>query len=360
MDSFENRLFNILSSNQPSKLIKHLDTKIQSIKYDDKHIILTVVDKVKTINCYAVSPYHMMISYSKDELIKIDSKLLKIFSIFLITLFEYILKLSKIDKIQTINNYILSTNFFSKNWEDIDIKSIEQQAISKHPQHSLIIRSINKLQNPNLYKNLVKNGWLPIVSRQVYIFDDWEKSNKRKNFIIDKKLLKSDRYIFKKATSLDDFKEAQRLYELLYLDKYSKHNIQFQANYLEKLVQNRLLHLRLLYDNQSKKFVGVVAMIGQNRVITTPIVGYDTSYLQKEALYRRLIAYATNYAQQKNYTLNISSGAPKFKKLRGAKPHLEYMFVKVSHLGFFRQIIWRILRFISIKFYGRLLTKLEL
>lgn len=144
------------------------------------------------------------------------------------------------------------------------------------------------------------------------------------------------------------------------MEKYSIHNVQFKAIYLQELVKKELLHLRLLYDNQKNKYVAVVGLIGEDEVITAPIVGYDLSYDVKEALYRRVIAYILEYAKTNNYVLNLSSGASSFKLNRGAKANLEYMFVYTKHLPLFRRFIWKILSFISNNFYAVLLQRLKL
>ena len=235
-------------------------------------------------------------------------------------------------------------------------------ALQEYYNHTLQIRSVNKLQNPKLFDNLIKDGWIALVSRQVYIFDDFRRCELHQNYIWDKKLLSEKRYVFKEL-NIDDFsllKKAEELYNQLYLKKYSKHNVQFKAIYLKELVKNELLHLRLLYDNKEHKYVAVVGIIGESGVVTAPIVGYDLSYDQKEALYRRVIAYILEYAKRNNYILNLSSGASSFKLNRGAKANLEYMFVYINHISFFRRFIWKTLSFISNSFYGRLLQRLKL
>lgn len=361
MQNVSSKLFEILEKYPSKELMANVDTKVVKYCVDNQEVISTIVDEIKP-NCYVVSANIMLIEYSKDELTKLDSKILRTFSYILIKLFENILKIAKIDKLQTLNNYMLSTNFFSNNFENIDLKKLRDIALKNYSNHTLVLRSINKTQNQKLFQELKKDGWIALVSRQVYIFDDFKRCQKHQNYRWDKKLLNDKRYIFKEL-DLDDFslfEKAEKLYNQLYLEKYSIHNVQFKAIYLQELVKKELLHLRLLYDNQKNKYVAVVGLIGEDEVITAPIVGYDLSYDVKEALYRRVIAYILEYAKTNKYVLNLSSGASSFKLNRGAKANLEYMFVYTKHLPLFRRFIWKILSFISNNFYAVLLQRLKL
>ncbi len=357
MHNVSKKLLDIFAKYPSYELMGNVKTKIEDYKIKNTHIITTVNDKIEQ-NCYVVSPYNGLIAYSKDELIKINSKPLRFICLVLIGAFEGILKSINIDKAQSLNNYMLSTNFFKKDFDDLDIKKLRQKAIIRYPKHSLLIRSINKMQNPKLYSKLLVDGWLPMVSRQVYIYH--KSSKKHRDYKTDIKLLKDENYEFIKADSKEDFEIAEDLYNQLYLDKYSIHNIHFKAIYLQELALSGLLHLRLLKDVKHNRIVGVVGIMGEDEVMTVPIVGYEMSYDKKEALYRRLIIYAINYANTHKYFLNLSSGAPHFKTQRGAKPCLEYQFVYVGHLGFYKKLVWKALSLISIYFYAKILKGLKL
>lgn len=359
--NYSRDIYELFIEYKPSSLIGRLKIKVDYYEIDGAFIITTVTDKVES-NSYVASPYSLIIDYSKDELVKIESKIQKAFSYGLIKSFASFLHFSKLDKAQTINNYMLSTNFFSKKWEELDVELLEKKAKERYPDHAMIIRSVNKVQNAKLFANLKRNGWLPITSRQVYIFDSKERWEQCHNAKIDKKLLNSTRYFFHKIEleNSEAFEEAERLYNLLYLKKYSQYNIHFKAKYLQLLVRRGLLNLYLLHDEVAQKKVGVVGMTLEDGVVTVPIVGYETSYPQKEALYRRLIAFTLEYAFEKEILLNLSSGASEFKKLRGARAELEYMMVKIDHLAFRQKIGWRLIAHLSQWFYTPLLKRLKL
>lgn len=359
VSEFSKKLCTIFKDRVPNSLIGNLDAHI--FCEEDGNVIISEVSDVVD-NVYVVSLYSMMITYSKDELVKIDSRSQRLFASTLIRIFEKLLLKMEIDKSLIINNYLLSTNFFSKAVQNSSLAPLSQSLISQYPEHLQIIRCVNQAHNPQLFETLKKEDWRPLVSRQVYLFDSLERSMKHQNFKRDRKLLESSDFIFVKP-DLEDitaFENAEALYNQLYLQKYSVHNVQFKALYLQELVRHKLIHLRLLLDVKKGLYVGVVGMMGEDGIITAPLVGYDTSTSPQDAHYRRIIAYILEYGLTRGYRVNLSSGAPEFKKLRGATAALEYMFIKSDHLSFGRRVLFKTLEQIANHFYGPLLKRLKL
>ncbi len=357
---FSYKLYSILSSNKIEYLFNNIKTKIEKYELNNKIILSTVTDEVFENNCYVVSPNGMIINYSKVELHKINNSVLIFIMRMVINLFSSFLSFFKIDKIQTLNNYMLSTNFFSDSWKDIDVRVLAKMAVKRHPDHTLAIRSINKTQNNEILTNLLKNGWIRIVTRQVYIFPSF--NLKKRDSVRDLELLKSEKYIFTAPdiNNIKHFKIAESLYNELYLQKYTQENIQYTSLYMQKLCKENLLHLRLLLDTEQNKFVAVVGLIGDNITVTAPIVGYEIERPSEDALYRRCLIYIIKYAHDNNLFLNISSGAPSFKLNRGAVPEIEYMLINTQHLSLGRRILWSVLSLISLYIYKPILQKYKL
>jgi len=355
---FSEKLGAIFGKYDSAELIANVRVRFESYRFSGHRFVSTIVDDI-TENCYVASPYSMIVRYSRDELSKLPSKLSRLVLGLLIRSYSVVLRLARIDRVQMLNNLLLSTNFFASFWETFDDVGLERIAVAKYPEHALLIRSVNEIQNPKLLIRLTRRGWIRVVSRQIYIFEDKERWMSCHNAVIDDNLLSSERFVFVPVDvrNKNDFETAERLYDLLYLEKYSVHNVQFKAIYLRELVSAGLVHLRLLFDKERGRAVGVVGMMGEDGWITAPIVGYDTSIPIRDALYRRIIAYIVRYAMEHGYILNLSSGAPEFKKLRGAKPVLEYMMVKIDHLPLFRKTIWRSLAVISNSYYAHILRK---
>lgn len=357
---FSYKLYSILGSNKIEYLFNNIKTKIEKYEIGSNLIISTVTDEVFENNCYVVSPNGMIINYSKVELHKINNPVLIFLMRMVINLFSSFLSFFKIDKIQTLNNYMLSTNFFSDSWKDTDVKLLVKMAVKRYPDHTLAIRSINKTQNNEILNNLLRNGWIRIVTRQVYIFPSF--NLKKRDSVRDLELLKSEKYIFTAPdiNNIEHFKIAESLYNELYLQKYTQENIQYTALYMQKLCKENLLHLRLLLDVEQNKFVAVVGLIGDNITVTAPIVGYEIKRPSEDALYRRCLIYIIKYANDNNLFLNISSGAPSFKLNRGAVPEIEYMLINTQHLSLGRRILWSVLSLISLYVYKPILQKYKL
>lgn len=350
-------------SHQPSHaLIANLHSQIIAYHVQESAVITSVNDKV-IANCYVASPYTLMIAFAREELGKLESPWLRLLARLLIESLQGVLRLGQIDKLQTLNNQLLSTNVFPAQFHDETfLRALIEQALQRYPKHCLAIRCVNQRHYAPIFTQLKQLGFTPVVTRQVYIFDDFTRVQGFKNYQRDKKLLACTRYVFQAPdpTEFKQFEHAEALYNQLYLGKYSQHNVQFTAFYLQQLTASGALHLRLLYDTQANKAVAVVGLIGENGVITAPIVGYDFAYPQNAALYRRVIAYAIDYAYRHGYQLNLSSGASQFKMHRGAQAKLEYMMIYSRHLPWHRRALWALLAKISTAFYARLLKKYQL
>ena len=356
--NYTKRLLKIFKQHKLDSLILNAsnESKIIDFDYNDTKIISSVTNKVKN-NVYPLSPYTLMINYGKDELVKIKSPILKALFSLLVELFSRTLKLVNIDKVNTVNNYLFATNTFSKEWESIKIKPLRELALNITPKHTLIIRSVNKLQHPNLFKNLKNDDWVAVAVKQIYIYNNKEKWQKSRNTKNDKKLYNNKEFSFINST---DYEQAIKLYNSLYLDKYSIHNIQYSTLFLQELVENSLIKLFFLQDRQSQKIVGVIGVAQEETSMTVPMIGYDRAYSPKSGLYRRLVYKATEYAFESNCTLNFSSGAADFKRKRGAKAELEYIFVYCKHMPIGTRALWKTIQFLSKHLYAPMLKRLKL
>jgi hypothetical protein len=339
--------------------IANLQTSLTEYQQDGVLIPATVNDYVPG-NCYVVSPRALIIDYARDEIIKIDNGLLRALCNGLTRLLEFPLSLAQVDRIQVLNNQCLSTNMTSSYWQFLDTEALRQQALQRHPRHVLMIRSLNEQQTPELLTRLSQQGWLPIVSRQVYCLADpsrwWRKINARR----DDKLLGQEGWEIRllSANNPAQMACAERLYNQLYLEKYSRQNVQFTADYLSQASQLGLLALYGLFHQQA--MVGVVGMVQLEQTVTVPIVGYNTALPEALALYRRLIAFALRYAMERKLFLNLSSGAPDFKRLRGCQPVIEYSMVYVRHLNRYQRGVWAVISWLSRKVYQPLLRHYKL
>lgn len=345
--------------------IANLYANIDAVTHNNITMPCLRIDGIQPINCYVASPYAMMIGYAKDELIKLPTYQRWILRPIL-GLLSILLKLARIDTIVGINNYALSTNPTPKFFDDMNWLDFTIGLTKKYPNHVLMIRSLNQAQHAPLLQKLKQANWQLLTSRQVYLFPDMPTALNKTNSKRDSKLHDDGLYYFKKLhhqTPITEFEQAVYFYNELYLKKYSYQNVQFTPIMLQEMVGQGILDLYLLVQTSNQQVVGVVGLVGENGIITAPIVGYDMQLSPKLGLYRRIINFIMHYANERHLYLNLSSGASDFKMVRGAVSELEYSAVFVNHLPkyqWYRRLIWRLLTYVTNHIYAKILQKYQL
>ncbi len=332
------RFAHVYATHPLNTLIKNAHARTQLLSLDGVVMPTTLVDDVRA-NCYVVSPHAAIVDYGQDECDKLPPHQGTLLRHGLHAL-STSLKLTYIDQVATLNNYCLSTNTLGQAFLTLDKRRLTDFAVSHFPRHAILIRSLNEQHHPAHLHTLKKLGYHLITSRQVYLFDDFSTCHHHQNYWRDQKLLTDGNCYFKPCQSDDDYQQAEHWYNRLYLDKYSRQNVQFTAKGLQIFHQQKILDLMLLMDKTSNQSCGVLGMVTDDSEITAPIVGYDIAAKKSLGLYRRIIAQALNNAQASGKRLNLSSGAPSFKMLRGGKPCIEYTAVYTKHLPIRQRLPW--------------------
>ncbi|MFG1498369.1 GNAT family N-acetyltransferase [Saccharospirillum sp. HFRX-1] len=355
--SEQNRRF--FEQMQQPGLIRNLQTDF--ILYSqDSVLVPTSVNEAHPDNCWVVSPLTQIIGYAQDELPKIGSVIVRALSRLLIAVLAIPLRLARLDRLQVFNNQCLSTNLYADEWQRVNLCQLRQQALQKYPDHTLMLRSLNDIQNANIIHQAKRDGWRPIVTRQVYLYQDralwWARHNAR----MDDRLLQQSGWRFQllDPDNSAQMARAEQLYNQLYLEKYSRHNVQFSADWLRTFSATGLIELYGLFYQE--ELLGVAGLYGVDQTITAPVIGYDTERPMRLALYRRLIAFVIRYAMDHQLTLNLSAGSPDFKRRRGGVAAIEYSYVYVRHLGLYRRAVWWLLSWLSQHFYRPLLERFKL
>ena len=327
------------------KYIENIVTDLKILKIDD--ILLPVnINDAEYENSYTSSLYAHYVSYAKEELYELKNPTLEIILKTVLDILGHFYKLFKIDKVVYVNNWFLSTNLY------IDLSKEQYEKITnflkeKYPNRAIVFRSLNEklLSNEIFYlKNL---GYKMLGSRQVYIFDYNKRnilpSKKKYKLNYDIMLVQNGNY---KVSTINEVHSEQviNLYNQLYLDKYSKYNPQFSAEFIKLGLDKKLLNFKALYKNEI--MYGVIGYYMRNKVMTTPILGYDMSIAQTEALYRMLSAQIILESEIQKCTVNMSSGASHFKMHRGSIASVEYSALYYSHLAFCRKLGYKLLLFV--------------
>jgi hypothetical protein len=253
---------------------------------------------------------------------------------------------AQIDRIVQVNNWLLSTNLYPPNWTGEDLPVITRFLTETCPEHAIGFRSLNRHSNPALIDRLTALGYIAIPSRQVYLFDGHDGPASaflhRRDSRKDAKLLVRTEYIQVPCEAFEDtdYPRIEQLYNLLYLDKYCPLNPQFSADWLRAGQLDGWLKLTAL-RSPAGRIDAVLGWFANEKIMTTPVVGYDTALPQKLGLYRLITQISLEQAARRRGLLNMSAGAADFKRQRGGQPEIEYSLVYVNHLPPSRQRVWR-------------------
>jgi hypothetical protein len=206
------------------------------------------------------------------------------------------------------------------------------QARERWPQHAIWFRSLNMRHNSAWIAALCEQGFALLPSRQVYLFHDIGHT-RHANLTRDLHLLQ--RTALTRAEAQDfsaaDFIRVEELYRYLYLDKYSRLNPHYTAQFMQRWHQSGLLEFWGWRD-ETGILQAVVGLFRQQDTITVPIVGYNTALPQSLGLYRLLMAQVFTVAMRDQLNVNLSAGAAHFKRLRGGIAEIEYSAVLTRHL----------------------------
>src|SRR5437016_5996611 len=119
-----------------SRWISNVETTLSTEKIDE-FIFPVSLNEKEYSSSYVCSPYDALVNYSKDELFKIKSRLLRLFLSVLIKLLGIILRVGKIDKNRCINNFLFSTNPYPA-WHGKGAELQLQKSLESHPHHAMI------------------------------------------------------------------------------------------------------------------------------------------------------------------------------------------------------------------------------
>ncbi|WP_321503430.1 GNAT family N-acetyltransferase [Breoghania sp.] len=313
------------------ELIANLETQLKSVEIAGNAFPLTVNDGTPT--CYICSPAAAYIDYALDETRNFGGfpRLQKAICR-LISGLAPLVRASGLDRQVQLNNWLFSTNPVP----DLDrdtVRQIRSELTQVYPTHAIVLRSLNELADEASLVALRQEGFRILPARQIYLVADADKAAGLKNMRADTNRLKRTHFQYAGNGDFleEDYPRCARLYEMLYLVKYTPLNPQYTATYIRRMHEAGLLRLAGLRDSTGK-LVAVSGTFLNGRTLTQPIVGYDTSLPKTEGLYRMVMAMAQAEARRTGAFFNVSAGAADFKRRRGAVPVIEFTAVYIRHL----------------------------
>jgi len=350
-----------LVSNPVEEYFANCNTEFKLCRLGE-YVLPITINNEEYENCYVCSPYAGAISYPLYELHEIDNRALRGGLAGLVHSIAPILRSACINRVVCVNNWMLSTNLYP-HWNGEGLADLTRELIARYPTHAILFRSLNEATNQSLCDQFRRSGYLMAPSRQVYMFDDPEsKYLRRNNCKWDLRLLtqRTDyETIMPNQIGSDCDSRIKRLYDMLYLEKYTPLNPHFTERLIQQWRESNAFRLYGLRSPQGT-LDGIAGCFERGGVMTTPLVGYDTSLPRELGLYRMLITIVLQEAAKRQISLNLSSGASGFKRLRGAEPYIEYTAIYCEHLSRYRRMIWKTLSGLLTHVGARVLRELKL
>lgn len=312
-------------------LIANLHTQVSMIEVDGTAFPITVNAGRAPGNCYICDPVTGYADYALDETRNFDgSAVVRGLSRGLIRGASPLVRAAGLDRVVHVNNWLFSTNPVPA----LDRTTLDQMAgrlSEAHPGKIIAIRSLNTVADRGTLKAARAAGFRLLAARQVYIFD--QRAGVSANMRRDAKLLRETglRRVGTDQFGGDDFERAARLYAMLYLEKYTPLNPQYTGLYLREMHARGLIELEGLREADGV-LVAVTGLFANGGTLTQPIVGYDTSQPLAAGLYRMIMALGQARAIERGLLFNMSAGAASFKRLRRARPAIEYTAIYDCHL----------------------------
>ncbi len=330
--------------NGPETYIKNVKTELLALEINKMTLPISVSQNHPDPSCYVCSPASFYGVFAKERVSDMDNRFLRSFLGPVVSTLHKSLQIGQLDKIVYVNNWLLSTNIYP----DLSVNQlihIRNVLIEKYPDHAIGFRSINQVDSLKCFEALKKAEFDFVATRPIYFVDARESDHfKSRMFKSDLKILNNTDYeiIDHHQVSDEDIPRIIEIYRMLYLDKYSNLNPQLTEKFIELIIKDKILHLKLLRKNG--RIDGVLGFFWRHNVITSPLFGYDTTLPKGLGLYRMISALLSLEAKERGLLLNMSSGAGGYKTLRRAKPYIEYNAIYTKHLALKRRMPWTILR----------------
>ena len=324
-----------------SKYIANVEVEVRVLVAGQLVLPLVIVEGPSRLShpSYVVSPTSHYVDYAKREveLELHDRPLLGRLFPLLLECFRPLLRWGQIEKAVYVNNWLLSTNLYPC-FPLESLLLLHEMLRTAFPRHALVFRSVNHALNGDLGNNLQDMGYRAIFSRQVYLLDPRTGAHRhKKSFQKDRSLARQSPYSWIASEITDsDCLRLKRLYDDLYIDKYSLYNPQFTEEFFREALRSDWLNLWALKTDG--RIDGILGFVQRQGVMTTPLIGYDRSLPVERGLYRLISLKLIGEAERRGLILHQSSGASKFKMHRGSEASIEYSYVFDRHLPHRRQV----------------------
>jgi hypothetical protein len=297
---------------------------------------------------YVVSPLSHFVHYAREELRELPSPVARQTGSALLRGLDTVLSPARLDDVVIVGNALLSTNLLPDPGEG-DVEALTRDLRARFPSHAIAWRSVHG-RGSSLPATLRRAGYRLIPARSVLFTStrdgEWLslRDNRRDAALLDGSGYRAIDAPIAGATGMSPLPVRQRiarLYEQLYIERYSRLNPRYTAGFIGLAQRSGLLRFTLLEQSDPPHRIdGVLGTTMAHGYLAAPVLGYDTTLPKERGLYRMLTHLMTRTAHEHGVDLHGSSGVAGFKRNRGAEAEFEYLAVYARHLPFLRRTAW--------------------
>ena len=314
-------------------LIANAACDVQLLRMGAARLPVTVDDGTHG-RSYVSSPHSAYVLYARDEIALMGLGGLRYAAEGVLAGLAGLLRLTRLNRAVHLDNWLLSTNLHG-DWDGAGLADMRSLLAERFPDHCVILRSVDGWTCPALLDAVRDDGWTLLPARQVWVTDDLARDwRARNNTANDARALRRSGLVVEQPVTIAaaDAERIAALYHQLYVGRYSAINPVFTPQFVMLSAASGLLSYCLL-RNDAGVIMGFAALRSAGGVGTVPMMGYDTSRPQSEALYRIASYAAADLALERGLRFHGSAGASQFKRNRGARGVIEYMAVDARHLS---------------------------
>jgi hypothetical protein len=308
-----------------------------------EHVIPLVINDGRSSQCYLTSPYINYVEYALEYLSSVRNRwLLSPLRIFLAAL-AAIIGPRHLDRAVYINHWLLATG------PTLDLTSDQLSAlidtlVHRFRDHALVFKGVRSSQSEILAR-LPEVKLHRLFNRQVYLWSESDPGCRKgtRDFRQDRKLLKRGDVVFSPVANPDEIlvTRVTELYRRLYLEKYSRLNGTYTANWFQWMLNAGALQFVTAEAEGAISYFATYYAT-QNELIAS-VVGHDPELSRRHGLYRLGMSYLMQLADAQNLSLNLSSGAGRFKLNRGCRTEQEYELLYLDHLPLRQKLSWGVI-----------------
>ena len=229
-----------------------------------------------------------------------------------------------------------------------DLNILLDELLDAGPEDALVFEHLVPVFDSELIDSLLERGALAIPVSTSWIADPSAQFSGAKGRSI-RKTRRQDRARGEALSSMrvsepsmvaDRHEELRVLYKRVYLERHPAHlNMQFTPAFFELFWKSGVWDVHAWSDD--RRLLAFTSFLRDHRCIASGAFGLDTQLPKSLGLFRAIISLEIQASVEAGLPLDLGAGNDRFKKLRGLRPHQDYMLVLNDHLPARKRAIWQ-------------------